>query len=195
MKAAFFDLDRTLVRVNTAPLYVRWRIRQGQLRWLDMARVTWWGMRYSLGLLDAVRASERAVSTLRGVEERSFRDECARWVKRDVLPLVTDRARREVERRREQGHQLAVLTTTTPYIAEPIAEALNIEHVLCSRMEVEAGRFTGRLASPLCFGPAKVHRARAWCEQHRVDLAASVFYTDSVSDLPMLEAVAEPRVI
>ncbi len=194
-RAAFFDLDRTLVRLNTAPLYVRWRVRQKQLGWMDMVRVTWWGMQYFVGVLDAARASERAVSTLEGIDEETFRRECAIWARREVLPHVTERARRAVEEQRERGAVLAVLTTTTRYVAEPVAESLSIDHLLCSRVDVEGGRFTGGVSEPLCYGPGKVDRARTWAQKHGVDLGASVFYTDSVSDLPMLEAVGEPRVI
>ena len=194
--AAFFDLDRTLVSVNTAKLYVRWRVRQKQLGWMNIVRVSWWGAQYGLGLLDAARASERAVSTLRGIEEETFRAECAAWARREVFEHVSESARREVDRQRDRGLMLAILTTTTRYVAEPVAESLGIEHTLCSRVDVDsAGRFTGTVSEPLCFGAGKVDRARTWAAAHGVDLSRSVFYTDSVSDLPMLEAVAEPRVI
>ncbi len=195
MRAAFFDLDRTLVCVNTAPLYVRWQIREKKLRWADYARVTWWGVQYTLGVLDAAGASERAVGTLEGIAEDTFRAECADWVRREVLPLVTDRAKREVERRRAEGCLLALLTSTTHYVADPIADAIGVPHVLASRIEVDAGRFTGQLAEPLCYGEGKVDRARRFASEHRIDLDTSSFYTDSVSDLPMLEVVGEPRVI
>ncbi|MCB9593579.1 MAG: HAD family hydrolase [Sandaracinaceae bacterium] len=195
MKAAFFDLDRTLVRVNTAPLYVRWQIRQKKLGWADYARVSWWGLQYTLGVLDPAGASEKAVVSLRGIEEETFRAECLQWAHDEVMPLVTDRARDEVARRRDEGCLLAVLTSTTRYVADPVADALGVEHVLCSRIDVDDGRFTGQLTEPLCYGPRKVDRARDWAKEHGVDLEASSFYTDSVSDLPMLEVVGEPRVI
>jgi phosphoserine phosphatase len=51
------------------------------------------------------------------------------------------------------------------------------------------------MEAPLCFGAGKVVHASAWARDHGVDLSASAFYTDSVSDLPMLERVGEPRVI
>ena len=195
MKAAFFDLDRTLVRVNTAPLYVRWQMREKKLGWGAYARVSFWGVQYLFGVLDAAEASARAATTLAGVDERVFRAACAAWVRREVLPLVPAAAHAEVARRREAGYVLAVLTSTPPYVAEPVAEALGVEHVLASRVEVDAGRFTGQLAEPLCYGPRKVDRARDWADTLGIALETSAFFTDSVSDLPMLEAVGEPRVI
>jgi len=193
--AAFFDLDRTLVRVNTAKLYVRWRVRENLLPWTDIIRTSWWGLQYTFGVLDLGSVTARALTTLEGLDEAEFRADCADWAAREVFPHVTEHARDEVARRRDEGLELALLTTTTRYVAEPVAELLGVEHILCSGVEVESGRFTGALDGPLCYGPGKVDHARDWASDRGVDLRRSVFYTDSVSDLPMLEAVGEPRVI
>jgi HAD superfamily phosphoserine phosphatase-like hydrolase len=79
-------------------------------------------------------------------------------------------------------------TGSTSYAATPVARAVGIEHVLSSRLEVEGGAFTGR-ASALCFGHHKVALAETWAAEHGIDLAQSVFYSDSYNDLPMLERV------
>lgn len=194
MRAAFFDLDRTLVRVNTGPLYVKWRVRQKKMGLREMARVSWWTLQYTFGVLDAQAASRAAVASMAGIAEDDFRRECAEWVEAEVLGLVTQAAKDELARRKDEGRVCALLTTTSPYVADPVARHLDVPHVLSSRMKVEGGRFTGEVES-LCYGAGKVERARAWAEASGVDLAASAFYTDSVSDLPMLEAVGEPYVV
>ncbi len=194
-RAAFFDLDRTLVRVNTGPLYVRWRMRQRRMGIADLLRVSFWSVQYTLGVIDADAVSRAAAATLAGVDEATFRRECAEWVDQEVLAHITDAARAELARRRDEGFVCALLTGTSPYVADPVAAHLGVEHVLCSRMAVREGRFTGELEPPLCYGGGKLTRASTWAAALDVDLARSVFYTDSVSDLPMLEAVGEPRVI
>lgn len=195
MRAAFFDLDKTLVRVNTGLLYVRWRIRERQMGVPELLKVSWWTLQYTLGVLDAQAMSRAAAATLQGVEEATFRSECAEWVREEVLPHVTSKAKAALMQRRNEGYACALLTATSPYVAEPVAEALGVDHVLSSRVEVQDGRFTGAVLPPLCYGPGKVESARRWAEEYGVDLSQSVFYTDSVTDLPMLEAVGEPRVI
>ena len=97
-RAAFFDLDKTLVRVNTGPLYVRWRVRQRRMGWTDLARVSWWSLQYTFGVIDADAVSKAAAATLAGTEEAPFRAECAAWVAEEVLPLVTAKARGELAR-------------------------------------------------------------------------------------------------
>lgn len=193
-RAAFFDMDKTLVRVNTGELFVRWRFRRGESGALDVARVAWWSLQYTLGLVDAGAVSRFAARSLAGRAEESFADECREWYAAMVREHLTDHARREVERRRAQGLVPVVLTGSSPYAAGPLADELGIEHVISSRLCVEGGRFTGEVAA-LCYGPSKVERADEWARAHGVDVAASAFYTDSISDLPMLERVAEPRVI
>ncbi len=190
--AAFFDMDGTVVRINTASLYARWQVRTGQARRRDFARVSWWMLRYSLGLVDARSIARRAALPMAGTDESTFADRVTAWVRDEVLPHVTNAARSEVTLRRKQGYTCALLTTSTPYAAHPVAAALGIDHVISSRLVVRDGRFTGEVVEPLCYGDGKVTLAEAWAHDRDVDLRASVFFTDSISDVPMLERVGEP---
>ncbi|MGF1466507.1 MAG: HAD family hydrolase [Sandaracinaceae bacterium] len=193
--AAFFDLDRTLVRVNTARRYVRWRVRQRQLGVRKVLRTSYWTVQYALGLLDAERVSREAALTLQGIDEDDFRAELAAWVEGEILREITPAARAEVEARRAAGDVLAMLTSGSPYVANPVAAHLGIGHVLCTRFEVEEGRLTGRVIPPVCYGSGKVAKASAFADAHGVDLDGSRFYSDSISDVPMLERVGQPMVV
>jgi HAD superfamily hydrolase (TIGR01490 family) len=191
-RAAIFDLDRTLVRVNTAALFVRWQVKRGEARRRDLAKTLMYLARYTFGALDAVAIVRRVALGMKGVDEAQFRARMNAWVASDVLQHLTDTARAEVATRRAAGDLCVVLTSSTPYAAIPIAEAVGIDHVLATRLEVRDGVFTGSIVDPVCYGEGKVSLAEAWAREHDVDLAASAFYTDSISDRPMLERVAEP---
>jgi len=192
--ACFFDMDGTLVRSNTARLYLRWRRERGEAELADLLRMGMWITQYKLGTVDPVEIGARVLAQFRGVEESVFREEMLEFFHDCVLPDVMDDARREVERRRERGETLVILTASTPYVADPLARELNIAHVISSRLETSEGRFTGD-TTILCYGSEKVRLAEAWARDLGVDLGRSAFYTDSVSDLPMLERVGEPRVV
>jgi HAD superfamily hydrolase (TIGR01490 family) len=194
-QAALFDVDRTLVTVNTARLYVRWRMQRQEASLLDYVQMSRVLLQYAFGTLDAELAARAAFQTVRGYSEALMRAECRAWYDRVVRPYISLQGRREVERCQSAGQLCAILSASTPYLTEPLAEELGIEHVICTRLEVAEGAFTGGWEAPLCYGPGKVQRARAWAEIQGVDLARSAFYTDSVSDLPMLEAVGWPRVV
>lgn len=195
MQAALFDVDRTLVTVNTAHLYVRWRMSRNEASLLDYVRAMHVLLQYAWGTLDVDKAARVAFQAVRGQQEARMRAECLGWYQRVVRPYISRHGREEVARARADGMLCALLSASTPYLTEPLAEDLGIEHVICTRLEVEDGRFTGGWEPPLCYGPGKVARARAWAEAHGVDLTLSTFYTDSISDLPMLEAVGSPRVV
>lgn len=194
-RAAFFDMDRTLVRVNTGQLYLRWRRERGQARLRDVLRVSGWMLQYMLGVVDAPRVTALALQSLVGLDEEAFRAECVEWYAARVREHVTAAARAAVEARRRAGFVPVVLSASTPYAIAPLAGDLDIAHVLCTRLTVREGRFTGAYEEPLAYGYGKVVVAERWAETHGIDLAASTFYTDSVSDLPMLERVGEPRIV
>lgn len=195
MRVAFFDMDKTLVRVNTARLYARWRYDRGESKLLDVARVSWWSLQYTLGWVDAHAVSRYVASTMTGRDEAAFQLECNEWFLAMVRRHVTDAARRAVDARRADGMLPVILTGSSRYAAVPLAAELGIEHVISSMLMVHEGRFTGEVDLPLCFGEGKVERALRFCVEHRVDLERSAFYTDSASDIPMLERVGEPRVV
>ena len=90
---------------------------------------------------------------------------------------------------------MALVTSATRYLAAPLAAELGIEHFLVTQLVVRDGAFTGEAVRPLCYGAGKVHWARALADREGIDLTASYFYTDSITDLPLLEAVGLPRIV
>ena len=102
-------------------------------------------------------------------------------------------AREAIEQHRREGRKLVMLTSSSNYLAELVAGELRFDAVLCNRLEVDAGgTHTGRVIGGVCFGPGKLPHARAEAERLGVPLRDSTFYTDSYSDLPVMEAVSEP---
>jgi HAD superfamily hydrolase (TIGR01490 family) len=152
-------------------------------------------LQYTLGTLEPEGAARQAFGNIAGESEADMRAECRDWYQREMRKHISGQARREVERCLKAGLTCAILSASTPYLTEPLAEELGISHLICTRLEVENGVFTGRWEPPLCYGPGKVTRALAWAEQQGVDLGRSTFYTDSISDLPMLERVGSPRIV
>ncbi len=196
MPAALFDLDRTLVRKETATSYVRYMRQRGGATWKDTARVTWWVAQYTLGVIDALDVARRAAMGLEGLPESVMQARCDHWFLRDVEPLVSDVGRATVNAHRAKGDVLAIVTGATPYIAWPLARRLGIPHVVASDLEVASdGRFTGRFVEPLCYGVGKIVRAKQLADRLGFALEEATFYSDSLTDLPLLEAVAVPVVV
>jgi HAD superfamily hydrolase (TIGR01490 family) len=186
--AAFFDMDHTLLRVETGMSWVRFLYRRGELPPQMLAKAVYWSTLYKLAVLDMEAVFTRLARDLRGDSEAEMVAKCDVWYRRDIAPEVAPAARVAVEHHRRAGHLVVLATGSTQYAAGPVARGVGIEHVLSSVLEVEGGTFTGR-ARALCFGHHKVTLAEAWARAHGVDLARSYFYSDSYNDRPMLERV------
>jgi len=109
-----------------------------------------------------------------------------------VVGIIAGGHRALVRAHQEKGHTVAIVSSATPYQVDPVAEDLGVEHVLCTRLEVDDGVFTGRVLHPTCFGEGKRVAAESLALDHDVRMEDSFFYTDSRDDLPLLEAVGHP---
>jgi HAD superfamily hydrolase (TIGR01490 family) len=190
-----FDMDRTLVRIDTATLYVRHQRSKGQATLADMARVAYWMLQYTLGIIDAPRVAERALQAFKGRNETWLQQECEEMFTTSMLGHVALAGRSAVQQHRERGDLVAIVTGATPYAAMPLARELGIEHVIATELEVEDGLFTGRVKQPMSYGEGKVVLVERLAALHGIDLAASTFYSDSITDLPLLSRVRTPVAI
>jgi HAD superfamily hydrolase (TIGR01490 family) len=195
MTAAFFDMDRTLLRCNTGALWIRYLRRRGEMTRLEMIRAIGWLVQYKLAVLDFAGVSEKVAADMAGDSEQELVEKCREWVATEVLREVVPTARRRIEQHRAQGHPCIILSSSSRYVTEPLARELRLDGVLCTHLEVAEGRFTGRITPPVCYGPGKVQWAERFAAEKGINLARSWFYTDSYSDLPMLERVGRKVVV
>jgi len=192
--AAFFDLDYTLIRCSSGTRWVNFLRRRGEVGVSLLVKTALWTFQYKLAILDMETVGRRLVADMEGDSEAEMWAKSELFLK-ELLPEVAPLGREALGWHAEREHAVVMLTSSTQYVAEPMARELGITHVLCSRLLVEEGRFLGTCATPLCFGAGKVLYAERFAEQHGIDLSASYFYTDSYSDLPMLKRVGQPRIV
>jgi putative phosphoserine phosphatase/1-acylglycerol-3-phosphate O-acyltransferase len=191
--AAFFDLDKTLLAKSSGELYIRVLREQGLVSNWELAKILTTTALYGLNLLRADWLMEKAASRYKGGAEQEMIAFCQDWFDRSVKDYLYTDAIQRVREHQAKGHVVALLTAATPYIAGPTGHYLGVSYQLCTRLEVREGRFTGKLLKPLCHGKGKLYWAIEFCRTHGADLERSYFYTDSIRDLPALEAVGNPR--
>jgi HAD superfamily hydrolase (TIGR01490 family) len=159
----------------------------------ELARVAWWGVLNRLGVLNMESLIPRVLSSAAGDDEREMRRQCDLWFVEDVLPHMTERGRKRVTEHKAQGHVVAIVSGSTQYVVEPLAAHLGFPgQYVCTHLESQDGRLTGRIVPPVCLGSGKVVWAERFAAEHDVELSASYFYTDSITDLPLLERVGHP---
>jgi HAD superfamily hydrolase (TIGR01490 family) len=193
MGVAFFDLDKTLLSVNSAALWVRRELALGHLTRLQALRASLWIARYHLGLVSMQDAVLVAIAQLAGTPVQPLLERTTAFYEELVRPLYRPGALRALEEHRSAGEKLVLLTSSSGYLSELVARDLRLDAILCNRFEVDSqGRHTGRPVGEVCFGPGKRTHAERYASEVGVPLSACTFYTDSYSDLPVMEVVGRP---
>jgi HAD superfamily hydrolase (TIGR01490 family) len=189
---AFFDLDQTLITVNSGRLVTRQAFREGILppKKIGSALIT--GLLYRTGLMKPETAISRLAQLMAGVPVRQFEDLSNRVFKSVIRASITAAARREVEWHRENNGATAIISAALPYICRAVQAELAIEDLICTEPEVIDGVFSGRFTGRYCFGREKLLRAERYCAQRGFRPNQAWYYADSVSDIPLLEQVGHP---
>lgn len=193
--AAFFDLDGTLLTVNSGRLWMLAERRAGRLSLWQVLQGSFYLLAYRFSVLDMDGVMTKALQTVIGESEEEIRGRTFDWFETEVKPHLAPGASAVIEEHRRAGERLVLLTSSSPYESEIACRTFGLDDFISSRYEVVAGKFTGRLIPPACYGSGKVFWVERYAEKQGIDLEASAFYTDSHSDLPMLLRVGRPRVV
>lgn len=187
---ALFDLDRTILGCNSATLWVKRQVREGKMSRFDAAKMAVMIGLYQLGtgnVDDGVRA---AIRKLKGQSEDEIRAETERFWVEEVAHRIRPGAAAVLDKHRALGEPLYLLTGSSTYLSACVTDALGLDGVICTTFEVEQGIFTGE--GMLCYGPGKVTAAEPVLRAANVRFEDCAFYTDSYTDVPVLELVGRP---
>lgn len=194
--AAFFDLDRTLIEVNSGYLYAKSERQAGRISAQQFMVSSFYIMLYYFSLVDIEAAYRKAATYYKGVSEEELNERTREWFDAEVASLLLPGAKAALEAHRQAGQPLVLLTSSSSYVCERAVETWNLDDWLANHFGVnEDGLLTGEVQSPLCYGEGKVLYAEQWSEKHNIRLEDSYFYTDSYSDRSMLYRVGHPRVV
>lgn len=189
---AIFDLDRTLLEGFSAYAFLGERLMSGAMPPKEMLANVAAFANYSLGRVGFSGVVGTTTRALRGVAEATMEELGERVFRKSLIDRIYPEARALLKAHQARGHTIAIVSSATRYQIEPVARHLGIPNVLCTRLEIENGLFTGNVIRPTCSGKGKVVAAEKLAGTHGVDLARSFFYTDAKEDLPLLEAVGHP---
>ena len=193
MPLAIFDLDNTLLAGDSDYL---WGQFLGELGVVDRASYERENERfyqdYREGRLDIMAFlafSLRPLSEHPRAQLDLWHD---RFMREKIEPLISTAAENLVMRHREAGDTLMIITATNAFVTAPIAERLDIPHLIATEPEAHNGRYTGRVAGVPSFRDGKVTRLEQWLALNEASLDDAWFYSDSHNDLPLLELVTHP---
>ncbi len=144
---------------------------------------------------DLKNASEIVLSMmqwLKDLREEDVRILAEKYIVPEMKKLVRPEILDELNFHRKNNARLVLLSSALPYLCEPIAGYLGMDDVVCSRLETDRGRFTGRSVGQLVFGPEKAVRMEAYCTAFNLPINTAWYYGDAYTDRFILERVVNP---
>jgi putative phosphoserine phosphatase / 1-acylglycerol-3-phosphate O-acyltransferase len=192
---AFFDLDRTLIEGFSAKDFFKGRVLSGKVTSKELVSQFAALLSYATGGGNFASMAAVSAKGVKGIPEQVFIDLGEEIYDKKLAHAIFPESRALVAAHLAMGHSVAIISAATPYQVDPIARDLGIPEVLCTRLEVENGTFTGNVIEPTCWGEGKAIAGRTMADKYGLDMQKSYFYTDSAEDLPLLEIVGNPRPI
>ncbi len=189
--AAFFDLDRTLIKDFSAKRFVTSRLMSGKTTSKELLSQFATVLLYSVGNRDFEVLTKVSALGVKGIKEKEF-EALGKVVFEDYLAdTIYPEARSLIASHLEKGHRVVIVSAATIYQIQPFADELGVADVFCTEMEVKRGRFTGQI-SEMCWGEGKAKAGKKFAKANAIELSKSFFYTDSYDDYPLLEIVGNP---
>ena len=194
--AAFFDLDRTLLRRASGPaLSAAMRETGTVTRRLPFESLIFGWFDHFGESLGSIALARQAAVVAKGKPFDAF-DEAAELAGEVLADLVEPFGRLLIEEHQQAGRPAVLATTTPEHLVRPLAERLGMDDVVATRYEIDAsGRFSGALDGHFVWSAGKLAAIKEWARERDVDLKESFAYSDSVYDAPMLRAVGQPGAV
>ncbi len=193
MALAIFDLDNTLLGGDSDHLWGEFLCEQGLVDSDGFAAQNdRFYADYCSGNLDILAYLRFALGPLRGQPQAVLEQWHRDFMRCKIEPIILSAGLELLDRHRQLGDRLLIITATNAFITRPIASALGVGELLACEGEIVDGFYTGEPVGVPSFGAGKVTRLRDWAEAEGESLAGAWFYSDSHNDLPLLELVDNP---
>jgi len=195
--AAFFDLDKTVIAKSSALAFGRPFFQGGLINRRAVLKSAYAQFVFSLAGADADqmdRLRDQITAMMTGWDVAAVHEIVRETLHEIVDPLVYAEAADLMEEHRAAGREIVIVSSSGADVVEPIGELLGVDRVVSTRMVTAEGRYTGGIEF-YAYGPNKAAEMRRLAEEAGWDLADCFAYSDSVTDLPMLEAVGHPTAV
>ena len=192
MRAAFFDLDKTVIAKSSLvalgpEFHARGLLHRRTLVWAVISQMFF--LRFGANEEKLSRIRESVLKVTKGWDRTEVRELVAETINEVIEPLIYDEALELIEHHREQGDEVWLVSMAPEEIVDPFAELLGINGAIASRATIdENGKFTGAMDF-FAQGENKAVAIRELAAKRGIDLAESFAYSDSETDIPMLQTV------
>lgn len=196
MNLAIFDLDNTLLADDSDYLWGKFLSDQGFVdAKTHQKEHEHYYKSYLNGDLDIAAFSEFQFRFLADNNMNELLIWRNLFIEKYIRPIILEKAIALINKHREQKDILLIITATNSFITKPIAELLNIEHLIATEPEISDGQYTGKLSGIASFAEGKVTRYEQWLQKNKLRPKKIWFYSDSHNDIPLLNYVSHPTAV
>lgn len=189
---AFYDLDHTILKVNSANTLINAARLRGIINGKHYRHAVWLSLLYKFGGSQSSVTIYEMLSWLEGINKEQINELCLRVFHKRLVRKIRKQILSSLEIHRDKDAALVLLSSATEPICGPVASYLKMDDIICSRLQVRDGLFTGKTIGPLVFGEEKRKRFLDYCRDNSYDPEESYYYGDSYSDRFVMEAAGNP---
>jgi HAD superfamily hydrolase (TIGR01490 family) len=186
---AFFDLDHTILKINSGESFLRRAYKNGLLSNRKLMQAYGLAILYKFNLADPSAIIEKLNGWLANASVHDVATLCDEIVEKDLIPAIRPEMIGEIKMHKRQGADLVILSSVMASIGILIAKHLEMNSVICSEMEVVNQQYTGRPMGKFCFRDEKLNRMNQYLQISNFTHEDSYYYADSIDDLPVLQSV------
>lgn len=193
MALVLFDLDNTLLSGDSDYLWGVFLADQGIVDrdYYERENQRFYD-EYKQGTLDIYEFLAFSLKPLAENTPESLRVLQQQFVEEKIRPIMSPASFELIDKHRQRGDTLVVITATNSFVTGPIAAAYGIDNLLATEPEKNGQGYTGKVDGIPCFQHGKVTRLQTWLKDNNMNLNDSWFYSDSHNDLPLLKLVTHP---
>lgn len=197
MRLALFDLDHTLLDGDSDQLWCDFLIDKGLLdKAIFSAKNEAMARDYKTGAVNVQVFCEFYIGTLTLKAPADWEVIRQEFLSTWIAPRLCAGGKAQIKAHQAKGDRVVMTTATNRFITELTAQHLGVQDLIATDAEIQKGLFTGKTAGVLNMREGKVTRLKMWCKAQALDWAQleTWGYSDSINDLPLLEAVTHATV-
>ncbi|GAB6260575.1 HAD family hydrolase [Photobacterium sp. R1] len=189
---AIFDLDETLIAADSASLWVKFLVDKGLASEHLLEQEQALMQDYAKGKMDMQSYMTATLAPISGKSELDLAPMIREFVEQRIQPAIFPDASERITWHKKRGDTVIIISATSEHLVKPIAELLQVDDALAIRLETINGIYTGSTTGTLSYREGKVTRLKAWLQDQLTQFHSLYCYTDSMNDLPLLQAVDFP---
>lgn len=193
MTLAIFDLDNTLLAGDSDHAWGEFLVERGLVdgAWYKAQNDRFYAD-YCRGELDIIAYSEFVFAVLTREEPATLAAWHRDFMASRVMAMILPKGRELLQKHRDAGHRLLIITATNRFITGPIAAELGVADLIATEPEMQGERYTGRVSGVPCYQHGKIERLEQWLAATGESAEGCWFYSDSRNDIPLLEYATHP---